>query len=115
MEGFDSTCGLACRCFDPAAEDAVLIRALRRAGAIPFVRTNVPQLLMIPECSNGIHGTTCNPHDATRTCGGSTGGEGALIAARGSPLGVGTDIGGSIRIPSAFCGICGFKPTGTRP
>lgn len=109
--GFDATCGACCRLFKPCSEDAVLVTLLRSAGAIPICRTNVPQLLMLPETFNLIYGTTCNPHNVNRTCGGSSGGEGALIAARASPLGLGTDVGGSIRIPAALNGICGFKPT----
>ena len=61
-----------------------------------------------------MFGQTTNPHDSTRTAGGSSGGEAALIGMGGSPLGMGSDIGGSIRIPSHFCGICGFKPTAQR-
>lgn len=63
------------------------------------------------DCSNPIYGQTVNPHNLQKTSGGSSGGEGALIGGGGSPLGIGTDIGGSIRIPASFCGICGFKPT----
>lgn len=63
------------------------------------------------DCSNPIYGQTVNPHNLQKTSGGSSGGEGALIGGGGSLLGIGSDIGGSIRIPSAFCGICGFKPT----
>eukprot|EP00966_Prymnesium_polylepis_P193008 4473223-Prymnesium_polylepis.1 len=111
MAGFDSTCGACCRLFRPAEADAVVVAVLRRAGAIPFVRTNVPQLLMLPESFNSIYGTTCNPFDLSRTAGGSTGGEAALISARGSPLGIGSDVGGSIRIPAVMTGITGFKPT----
>ena len=66
------------------------------------------------DCSNPIYGQTLNPHNLQKTSGGSSGGEGALIGAGGSVLGIGTDIGGSIRIPSAFCGICGYKPTARR-
>lgn len=63
------------------------------------------------DCSNPIYGQTLNPHNLLKTSGGSSGGEGALIGGGGSLLGLGSDIGGSIRIPSSFCGICGFKPT----
>ena len=111
MAGCDSTCGLSARCYRPAARDSLLVSLCRQAGAIPFVRTNVPQLLMLPEAFNAIWGVCRNPYDPSRSSGGSSGGEGALIAARGSPLGLGTDIGGSIRIPAVLCGICGFKPT----
>jgi Asp-tRNA(Asn)/Glu-tRNA(Gln) amidotransferase A subunit family amidase len=60
---------------------------------------------------NPIYGTARNPHDVNRSCGGSSGGDGGLVAAKCSPLGIGTDVGGSIRIPAAFCGVYGFKPT----
>jgi len=113
MAGFDSTLGLACRVGSPAPQDAVLVRALREAGAIPFVRTAVPQLLMAPETFS-FWGVTLNPWDLTRSAGGSSGGEAALLAARGSPVGVGTDVAGSIRIPASYCGVCGFKPTNGR-
>lgn len=70
--------------------------------------------MMTFECSNPIYGRTLNPQDINRGPGGSSGGEGALIAAGGSILGIGTDIGGSIRIPANMCGICGLKPTSGR-
>lgn len=69
---------------------------------------------MLPESANRIWGAARNPWDASRTPGGSSGGEAALVAARASPLGIGTDIGGSIRIPAHFCGVFGFKPTPDR-
>ena len=66
------------------------------------------------ETKNAIHGNILHPHDPSRTPGGSSSGEGALLATRGSILGWGSDIGGSIREPCHFCGVCGFKPTSTR-
>ncbi|CAL8348251.1 unnamed protein product [Gadus morhua 'NCC'] len=113
-KGYDSTCGLLCRLNQPALEDSVIVEVLRRQGAIPFVKTNVPQSLMSYECSNPIYGTCVNPHNPKKTPGGSSGGEGALIKGGGSLLGIGTDIGGSIRIPCSFSGICGLKPTCNR-
>lgn len=110
-KNYDSTCGVICNLEKPAEKDSVLVEVLKKQGAIPFVKTNVPQGLMNYDCSNPIYGQTLNPHNLKKTCGGSSGGEGALIGAGGSVLGIGTDIGGSIRIPSSFCGICGFKPT----
>jgi len=71
-------------------------------------------LLLTWECTNHLFGTTSNPHNIKRVPGGSSGGEGCLIAAKCSPGGVGTDIGGSIRIPAAYCGIYGIKYTNTR-
>ena len=112
MAGFQSTCGACCRLAEaPSEETALLVTLAKQAGAIPFARTNVPQLLMLPETFNAIYGTTCNPYDLGRSPGGSTGGECALIAARGSPLGLGTDVGGSVRIPAFMTGLCAFKPT----
>ena len=114
VAGEDTTAGLATRCFKPAAEDGLLVSVLRTAGLIFICKSNVPQCLMVPESDNYIFGPSLNPWDAARTPGGSSGGEGALLAARVTPLGLGSDIGGSVRIPAAFCGVCGFKPTAGR-
>ncbi|KAL3831430.1 hypothetical protein ACJMK2_023181 [Sinanodonta woodiana] len=111
LKGYDSTMGLVNLIGQLWEEDAVLIKVLKRQGAIPFVRTNIPQIMMTYECSNPIYGRTNNTYDATRTPGGSTGGEAALIAAGGSIIGFGSDIGGSIRVPSHFCGCYGLKTT----
>ena len=80
-------------------------------GAIIYVKTSVPQSLMIGETINNIFGRTLNPHNRLLSCGGSSGGEGALVALHGSPVGIGTDIGGSVRIPAGFNGIWGIKPS----
>ncbi|KAG9341546.1 hypothetical protein JZ751_019052 [Albula glossodonta] len=113
-KGHDSSCGVVCKLEQPADADSVVVQVLKKQGAIPFVKTNVPQGLLNYDCSNPIFGQTLNPHNLQKTSGGSSGGEGALIGGGGSILGIGTDIGGSIRIPAAFCGICGFKPTANR-
>ncbi|KAJ5175366.1 amidase [Penicillium canariense] len=97
-----------------ATEDAHLLRLLANAGAVFHVRTNQPQSLMHLCCSNNITGTTLNPHNRTLTPGGSSGGEGASMGFKCAPLGIGTDIGGSIRCPAAFCGGYGFRPTAMR-
>ncbi|KAF7659686.1 hypothetical protein LDENG_00294480 [Lucifuga dentata] len=110
----DSSCGLIKRLEQPAKADCVIVEVLKRQGAIPFVKTNIPQGLLNYDCSNPIYGQSLNPHNLQKTSGGSSGGEGGLIGRGGSILGVGTDIGGSIRIPSSFCGICGFKATSGR-
>ena len=113
--GVPSTLGLRARKDLPAQDDAVTVRLLKRAGAIVLGKTNVPQTLLSPmETVNALFGTTHNPWRHGHGPGGSSGGEGAAIAAGMSVAGVGTDIGGSIRIPAAFCGICGLKPTGNR-
>ncbi|KAK1752265.1 amidase signature domain-containing protein [Echria macrotheca] len=91
-------------------EDAQMVRIFRNAGAVFYVKTTQPQGIMHLE---GVsqYGRTLNPYNINLSSGGSTAGEAALIAMRGSVLGIGTDIGGSIRGPSGFCGIYGFKPT----
>lgn len=94
--------------------DATLVARLRAAGAIPIARTNLPDLLFAFESDNLIHGRTNNPFDVSRTSGGSSGGEAALIAAGGSPLGLGSDAAGSVRLPAHFCGIAAIKPTSGR-
>ncbi|KAM9129814.1 fatty-acid amide hydrolase 1-like isoform 1-T1 [Pangshura tecta] len=113
-KGHDSTLGLVKRLNQPAAEDCVVVQVLKRRGALPFVKTNVPQSLLSYDCNNLIFGQTVNPLDHSKTPGGSSGGEGALIRSGGSILGIGTDVGGSLRIPAAFCGICSLKATGGR-
>ncbi|KIK70774.1 hypothetical protein GYMLUDRAFT_254100 [Collybiopsis luxurians FD-317 M1] len=91
-----------------AERNAVLTDILEEAGAVPFVKTNIPQTLMWPETFNHVFGRTSNPYNLSLTSGGSSGGEGALVAMRGSPLGVGSDIGGA---PAAFCGTYGLRPS----
>jgi amidase len=98
----------------PAPADATLVRRLRQAGGIPIAKTNLPDLLFSFETDNLIYGRTNNPYDLNRTPGGSSGGESALIAACGSPLGLGSDAAGSVRLPAAFCGITSIKPTSGR-
>ncbi|KAJ5486272.1 hypothetical protein N7530_000572 [Penicillium desertorum] len=95
-------------------EDALLLQLLSKAGAIFHVRTNQPQSLMHLCCSNNITGTTLNPLNRTLSPGGSSGGEGASMGFRCAPLGIGSDIGGSIRCPAAFCGVYGFRPSSLR-
>lgn len=90
--------------------DSQTVKILRHLGAVFYCKTNQPQGIMHLE-SDSFYGRTLNPHNINLSSGGSTGGESALLAMRGSILGVGTDIGGSIRGPATFCGIYGFKPT----
>jgi amidase len=99
--------------FVPKA-DATAVARLRAAGAIFLGKTNVPELAGAVETDNLVYGRTNNPYDLTRTPGGSSGGEAAIISACGSPLGLGTDAGGSIRIPAHFCGLAAIKPTSGR-
>ena len=94
-----------------AQKDAPLVQRLRGAGAIVLGVTNTPEILMAWETDNLLYGRTNNPWDLDRTAGGSSGGEAAAIAAGMSAGGVGSDGGGSIRVPAHFTGICGLKPT----
>jgi Asp-tRNA(Asn)/Glu-tRNA(Gln) amidotransferase A subunit family amidase len=94
---------------DPAAQNSALVDVLLKAGAVLYVKINVPQTMMTADSHNNVFGR--NPHRNTLTAGGSSGGEGALVAMRGSILGIGTDIAGSIRIPALCCGTVGFKPS----
>lgn len=115
VAGFITTAGtLGRKNAEPAREDATLVRRLRAAGAIPIAKTNLPDLLFSFESDNLIFGRTSNPYDLARTSGGSSGGEAALIAAGGSPLGLGSDSAGSVRLPAHFCGIASIKPTSGR-
>jgi len=98
----------------PSRSDATLVARLRSAGAIPLARTNLPDLLFSFESDNLLRGRTNNPHDHMRTSGGSSGGEAALIAACGSPFGLGSDAAGSVRVPAHYCGIASLKPTSGR-
>ncbi|CAG7929407.1 unnamed protein product [Penicillium olsonii] len=91
--------------------NSAVVEILLKLGAIPYVKTNIPQTMMAAESHNNVFGRTLNPHRTNLTAGGSSGGEGALIAMRGSVLGVGTDIAGSIRIPALCNGTFGFKPS----
>ncbi len=91
--------------------DAPVVARLKRAGAIILGKTNVPELAMDYRSENVVFGATRNPWDTERVPGGSSGGEAAAIASGCSAAGVGSDLGGSIRIPSHFCGIAGLKPT----
>jgi amidase len=92
-------------------EDAVVVERLRAAGALILGTTNCPEFLMAYETANLLHGRTNNPWDVERTPGGSSGGESAAIAAGLSAAGLGSDSGGSVRVPAHFTGICSLKPT----
>jgi len=111
VEGFRCESGTRLRAGFIATEDAPLVSRLRSAGAIVLGVTNAPELLMAWETDNLLYGRTNSPWDLERTPGGSSGGEAAAIAAGMSAGGVGSDGGGSIRVPAHFSGICGLKPT----
>ncbi|KAF9528397.1 general amidase [Crepidotus variabilis] len=114
MKGLETVMGHAGWIGEEAEEDCALVTILYECGAVPFTRTNVPQTLMWGETHNNVFGRSLNPYNRSLTPGGSSGGEGALVAMKGSPLGVGTDIGGSLRIPSAFCGLYTLRPSYSR-
>lgn len=114
VRGYDSSLGLAALSFTPATENSVLVDLLLNSGAVLYCKTNVPQALMALDSHNNVFGRTLNPINTALTAGGSTGGEGALLAMRGSILGVGTDVGGSIRVPAMCDNLYGIKPSDGR-
>ncbi|MGJ9457493.1 amidase [Oceanobacillus sp. CF4.6] len=105
-----TTAGLEHRQDLISKEDAEVVTRLKNAGAIILGKTNTPALCFCQETENKLYGRTNNPWDVSRTAGGSSGGEGALLAVGGAAAGIGSDIGGSIRFPSHFNGVIGFKP-----
>lgn len=111
FSGLRFECGSPTRRGIVAQQDAVLVQRLKRAGAIVLGNTNVPEMLMAYETENPLYGRSNNPWDLSRTPGGSSGGEAAAIAAGLCAGGIGSDGGGSIRVPAHFSGICGLKPT----
>ncbi|KQK78985.1 fatty-acid amide hydrolase 2-like protein [Amazona aestiva] len=111
LHGMPNTSGLVSRRNVVATSDATVVSRLKQAGAIPLGVTNCSELCMWYESSNRVYGRTNNPYDLQRIVGGSSGGEGCVLAAACSVTGVGSDIGGSIRMPAFFNGIFGHKPT----
>jgi amidase len=101
------------RAFVPAT-DATVVARLRRAGAVLLGKTNTPEFTLSFETDNRVYGRTSNPYDPARTSGGSSGGAGAIVAAGGAPFDIGSDYGGSVRVPAHSCGIAGIKPTSGR-
>ncbi|PVH70931.1 amidase signature enzyme [Cadophora sp. DSE1049] len=115
VKGLASTLGYVKLLKNPVAtENSILVDILLDNGAVLYMKTNVPQTLMTCDSINNVFGRTLNPHKLSLTAGGSSGGEGALVGFRGSLLGVGANVGGSIRIPALSCGVYGFKPTADR-
>ena len=96
------------------SEDAAVVARIRAAGAIVMGKTNTPELTMSYMTDNIVYGRTNNPYDQSKTPGGSSGGAAAIVAAGGSAFDIGSDTGGSIRLPSHFCGVAGLKPTSGR-
>lgn len=114
MKGMRNTLGATAKYNVVTEYDALVVDVLRKKGAIPFLLTSVPQGLMAIETYSGLWGVSRNPWNKNKVTGGSSGGEAGAIAARCSPAGIGSDIGGSIRVPSSFCGIYGLRPTSNR-
>ena len=114
MKGLGLNAGFVSWWDHKAEDDAHVLNILWNAGCVFYVRTTEPQALMHLETSNNLYGVTVNPFNSQLTSGGSSGGEGALVALRGSCLGLGTDIGGSIRSPAANCGVYGLRPSSYR-
>ncbi|CAH8518936.1 unnamed protein product [Heterobilharzia americana] len=113
-KGYDTTFGLIKRCNQPSKEDCCIVKVLKHEGAIPFVLTATSQTALSLSGINPVFGDLSNPFSSKHETGGSSSGEGVLLALQGSPVGIGTDLGGSIRIPSVFCGLAGLKPTSNR-
>ncbi|KGO75345.1 Amidase [Penicillium italicum] len=111
VEGVDTSIGWVGLTNNPAKADKSVARTLRRLGAVLYVKTNLPQSMMMSDSYNHVFGQCVNPFNRGLISGGSSGGEGSLVAARGSVLGIGTDLGGSIRIPAALCGLYGLSPS----
>jgi amidase len=114
MKDLDLNAGFVSWIGKTTPADAVILQILEQAGAVFYVRTTQPQSLMHLETSSNIYGETVNPFNTKLTSGGSSGGEGALVGFKGSCLGIGSDIGGSIRSPAANNGVFGLRPTSFR-
>lgn len=111
IKGLETSMGYVSWIGKHETENSVLVDLLEKAGAVFYVKTSVPQSLMVCETVNNIIGRTVNPRNKNWSCGGSSGGEGAMVGFRGGIIGVGTDIGGSIRVPSAFNFLYGLRPS----
>ncbi|KAF5844280.1 hypothetical protein GGP41_002817 [Bipolaris sorokiniana] len=114
VKGYDSTLGYVGRAFRPALQDCVLVSMLKAMGAVILAKSNLPQSIMWCETDNPLWGRTVHDKNPEFTSGGSTGGEAALLALQGTVVGWGTDIGGSVRIPSHMNGLYALKPSSTR-
>ncbi|QIW98474.1 hypothetical protein AMS68_003992 [Peltaster fructicola] len=111
IPGYPSSVGFCAWAEEPVQEESTIVAMLKDLGAVAYVKTNIPTAMMIAESVNNCYGRTVNPLNTSLTSGGSSGGESALITMHGSPLGVGTDIGGSLRIPAACTGIFTLRPS----
>ena len=114
VRGYDSSYGYSSLCNRPESESSVIHSTLSRLGGILLAKTNVPQTGLAFECNNPVWGVTQNPVVTGFTCGGSSGGEAAVLGRGGSVVGFGSDIGGSLRIPAGWSGIFSLKPVNGR-
>ncbi|MBP1847680.1 Asp-tRNA(Asn)/Glu-tRNA(Gln) amidotransferase A subunit family amidase [Rhizobium petrolearium] len=111
VQGLPTTFGSEIFRDNIAVKDDAIVAAMRRAGGIPLGKTNNPDWSAGGNTRNAVYGVTANPHDTTKSAAGSSGGSAALLAARMAPLATGSDTGGSLRNPAAFCGVVGFRPS----
>ncbi|THC91896.1 hypothetical protein EYZ11_008648 [Aspergillus tanneri] len=111
VKGMDTSIGWVGLINNPAPADKSVAKTLRRLGAVLYVKTNLPQSMMMSDSYNHVYGQCVHPLNRRLISGGSSGGESALVSARGSVLGIGTDLGGSIRIPASVCGMYGLCPS----
>ncbi|EGX96774.1 fatty-acid amide hydrolase [Cordyceps militaris CM01] len=111
VEGVPATLGLVCFFDYVSDKNSAVVDIILASGGVIYCKTNVPQTMMTVDSHNNIFGRTLNPLNTSLSAGGSSGGEGAIVGFRGSPLGLGTDVGGSVRFPAACNGIYGFRPT----
>lgn len=109
VAGWDSCIGYSAWVGKPMMDDSALVKLLRDAGAVPFVKTNIPITLLSFESASDVFGVTSNPHKKGYSPGGSTGGEAALLAYGGSRIGIGTDVAGSVRAPAHYSGVYTIK------
>lgn len=114
IKGFDAPIGFVNSANKPSEVDSDIVNILRNAGAVFYCKTTVPTGMLMVETYSNLMGYSPNPYQRDCSGGGSSGGEGILLAMRGSPLGNGTDIGGSVRIPAALNGLYGLKPAAGR-
>jgi len=114
IAGYDACIGYSAWVGNPMQKDSTVVRLLRDAGAIPYVKTNVPTTMLSFECTNDVFGTTTNPHSKAYAPGGSSGGEAALLAYGGSRVGIGSDGAGSLRVPSHYSGCYTIRPSSGR-
>lgn len=114
VQGYDACIGYSAWSGKPVQKDSALVRLLRDAGAIPFVKTNIPITLLSFESASDVFGRATNPYNKGYSPGGSSGGEAALLALGGSRIGIGTDVAGSVRVPAHYSGVYTIRASASR-